>query len=161
MRRGRGDKNRDPLGQGSSLAAGSPRSSQAELPPSKHTKPRRQGQNTTRENLGPGETSAPQPISAVPSSLNTRGSGFSLPLLLGPRKTLTSTVLTTQAPQPGTNCPHWSDEETEAQRPVLVLCPWEEQLLVQGLPKGLGPTMNISTSHPALLGPSFLSKTRI
>ena len=80
----------------------------------------------------------------------------------GPREqTLTSTVLTTQAPQPGTNCSHWSDEETEAQRPVLVLCPWKEQLLVKGLPKGLGPTMTISISHPALLGSSFLSKTRI
>lgn len=56
----------------------------AELPPSRYTKPRCQGQNTTCANLGRGETSAPQPISAVPFSPNTRGNGFSLPLLLGP-----------------------------------------------------------------------------
>lgn len=84
-----------PLGWESSLGSREPQRGQAELPPPNTQKPRRQGQNTTHENLGPGETSAPQPISAVPSSQNT-GQWLFLPLPWGPREqTLTSTFSNT------------------------------------------------------------------
>lgn len=69
---------------------------------------------------------------------------------------LTSAGLT-RAPQPSTHCPQWSDEETEARRQSSfpVLCPWKQQLLATGAPRGTGTIHDYFCLTLSPLQPTF------